>query len=98
MHRVSCSTHFFACLIELHGFEACILEQLLQGQCGTACDDDFGLVGDDDIGAINAQALLEHFDQHRVERERTTLEDDGWDDVHALGEAAERLLGDGVER
>ena len=62
MHRVSCSTHFFTCLAELHGFEASVFEQLLQRKRRTACDDDLGLVGDDDIGAINAQALLEHFD------------------------------------
>jgi len=61
-------------------------------------DDDLGICGNDDAVGAELEALREHRHELRVEGERPALEDDGRMDVEALRQAAERLLGHGVER
>ena len=56
------------------------------------------MLGADRLAVDQVQALAEHAHQRGVEGERAALEDHRGDDVEALCEAAERLLGDGVER
>ena len=59
--------------------------------------DGLGVLGPQDVLLRQVEALGERFDKARVERERAALEDDGRRDVGALGQAADGLLGDGVE-
>ena len=55
------------------------------------------MLGDDGLVVGEVEALLENAYQRGVERKRAAFEDDGRAHVDALRQAAERLLGDGVE-
>ena len=60
--------------------------------------DRLGMLGDDDLVGVEPQALGEHAHEGAVERERAALEHHGRIDIQALGETADRLLDQGVER
>ena len=66
-------------------------------QRGTAGNHGFRVIGDDGLVVGEVEALLENAYQRGVERERAAFEDDGRAHVDALCQAAERLLGDGME-
>ena len=74
-----------------------VREHAADGKRCPVGDEDFGMFRSDGLLVGNAEAFLESADEGRVERERSAFEDDGRLDFHALREAADCLLCDGVE-
>ncbi len=60
-------------------------------------DDDLGVLGDDDVVFAKIEALGKDLYEARVEGEWASLEDDRRVDVEPLRQAADSLLGDGME-
>ena len=75
-----------------------VCEQLLQRQRGAQRHGRLGMLRHHDVCALQAQAFGEYVDQHGVERQRAALEDHRRRDVQALGQAADGLLRNGMER
>ncbi len=98
----------------LDGMRRAVLQPGLQvaGQCGHAVaaehrfGTDGGAAGHHQLGAVGnkdlvlgqTQALCKHLNQHGIEGQETTFEHDRTGDLQPLGQPADRLFGDGVER
>ena len=72
-------------------------EERGQRQRRSEGDDRLGMLGHDGLLVGEAQALLEDAHEHGVERARAALEDDRGLELTALRQAADGLLGDGME-
>ena len=71
--------------------------QLVHGQGRAQRHNGVGVVGADDLVLPQAQPLGEHLDQGGVIGQGPALKDDRRGHLQALGQAADGLLGDGVE-
>ena len=71
--------------------------QFLHGQRGTQGHDGVGVVGADDLVLGQAQPLGEYLHQGGIVGQGAALKDDRRGHLQALGQAADGLLGDGVE-
>ena len=73
-------------------------EQLVHGDGGAPGHDGLRVLRADDIRLLQAQPLRKYPHQRGVKGQGTALEDDGGRQFQPLGQAADGLLGDGVER
>ena len=72
-------------------------EQLVDGDGGAPGHDGLRVVRSNDIPFLQIQPLRKHPHQRGVEGQRAALKDDGGRQLQSLGQAADGLLGDGVE-
>ena len=72
-------------------------EQLVDGDGGAPGHDGLRVVRSNDIPFLQIQPLRKHPHQRGVKGQRASLKDDGGRQLQSLGQAADGLLGDGVE-